>query len=168
AHGGPLNPLLARMLAADPAERPPMPEVAHTLQALQTDIASTAGPNLAPALASEPTAVLTGATPTSSYPVGVPAAAASRSERHWVGPALAALVVVAALVIAAVLLSRHQRSPGTAAQGGRSSTPTQSSWSPSIVRAVPIADASARAIAPYYAQLTDKTDEGWQVLTERY
>jgi hypothetical protein len=185
AHGGPLNPLLARMLAGDPAERPPMPEVAHTLQALQTDIASVAGPSLAPDLAAEPTAVLAGATPTSSYPVGVPAVAASRPERHWAGPALAALVVVAALVIAGVLLSRHQSSPGTTAQGGRSSTPapstsapasrtsqssksSQSSSSASKVTADPTAAALAKAIVDYYALLPDNTDQGWQLLTQRY
>ncbi len=36
-HSGPLTPLLERMLAADPADRPPMIDVAHTLTALHSD-----------------------------------------------------------------------------------------------------------------------------------
>ena len=37
---GPLTPLLERMLAADPASRPPMIDVAHTLSALHSDTAA--------------------------------------------------------------------------------------------------------------------------------
>ena len=37
---GPLAPLLMRMLAADPAERPPMIDVSRTLSALQADLGS--------------------------------------------------------------------------------------------------------------------------------
>jgi serine/threonine protein kinase len=37
---GPLTPLLLRMLAADPAARPPMIDVAHTLTALHSDTAA--------------------------------------------------------------------------------------------------------------------------------
>ncbi|MDQ1744746.1 MAG: eukaryotic-like serine/threonine-protein kinase, partial [Pseudonocardiales bacterium] len=39
-HSGPLTPLLERMLAADPAARPPMIDVAHTLTALHSDTAA--------------------------------------------------------------------------------------------------------------------------------
>jgi serine/threonine protein kinase len=39
-HSGPLTPLLQRMLAADPASRPPMIDVAHTLTALHSDSAA--------------------------------------------------------------------------------------------------------------------------------
>ena len=39
-HSGPLTPLLQRMLAADPAARPPMIDVAHTLTALHSDTAA--------------------------------------------------------------------------------------------------------------------------------
>ncbi len=39
-HSGPLTPLLQRMLAADPAARPSMIDVAHTLTALHSDTAA--------------------------------------------------------------------------------------------------------------------------------
>jgi serine/threonine protein kinase len=39
-HSGPLTPLLKRMLATDPAARPPMIDVAHTLTALHSDTAA--------------------------------------------------------------------------------------------------------------------------------
>ena len=147
---GPLNPLLGRMLATDPAQRPAMPEVADTLRALQADIASTTvARRPAPGLAAEPTAVLASHPPTSTYraPVApsVATARAGRSGTRWIGPALAALVVVGALVIAAVLLSRHQgsNSPGTA-QGSRSSTsaPPPSRTSPSSPSSHPAGRAS--------------------------
>jgi serine/threonine protein kinase len=192
SRGGPLNPLLGRMLATDPAQRPAMPEVADTLRALQDDIASTtAVPDPAPGLAAEPTAVLAGHPPTSTYPAPVAPGVAAARERlsgsRWVGPALAALVVAAALVIAVVLLSQHHgsNSPGTA-QGSRSSTsapppsrtspssqsskPSQSasSSSASKVTADPTAAALAKAIVDYYALLPDNTDQGWNLLTQRY
>jgi serine/threonine protein kinase len=188
-HGGPLTPLLLRMLAADPAERPTMPEVAHTLQALQTDIASTTAPLLPSGPAVEPTAVLP------AYPGRISTVRTSRSQPvwRWIAPALAVLVVVIALATAVALLSRHQgtHSPGIA-QGSRSSTSapatrsstsapatrsstsapatrsSQSSSSASKVAADPTAAALAKAIVDYYALLPEHTDRDWDLLTQRY
>lgn len=177
--GGPLNPLLARMLAADPADRPVMTEVADTLQALQSDIASTAVPIVAPGLAAEPTAVLAGPVPTSNYPAPVAVSAAGESQNRWIGPAVAVLVVVGALVIAAVLLSQHHSGNSPIAQDSRSSTsappktsqsskPSQPSSSASKVTANPTNAVLAKAIVDYYALLPGNTDQGWNLLTQQY
>ncbi|HST48696.1 serine/threonine-protein kinase [Jatrophihabitans sp.] len=82
---GPLTPLLQRMLAADPAARPPMIDVAHTLTALHGDSAAitavttlplSSPPPIKPPPLADPTAVRPGpAEPAAVGPVIAPAAA---------------------------------------------------------------------------------------------
>lgn len=77
---GPLTPLLLRMLAADPADRPPMIDVEHTLAALHRDTADVATAQLTrqsrPAPAPDPVAAAT----TAAMPVRPSPPAARRGS----------------------------------------------------------------------------------------
>lgn len=88
---GPLTPLLLRMLAADPADRPPMIDVEHTLAALHRDTADVATAQLTrqnrPARAPDPAAAAT----TAAMPVR-PSPPADR-RRTGAGAAVAGAAV---------------------------------------------------------------------------
>ena len=131
---GPLAPLVMRMLATDPRARPPMIDVARTLNALAADIDATtpltqrfvpapaptaplsatrrigppagqlAGPPLTPT--SRMPAVPTNGRPPGARPGGQPPA---KSSRTGVVAALVVLVVVAAAVIGFLLVRKHNQ-----------------------------------------------------------
>jgi eukaryotic-like serine/threonine-protein kinase len=142
---GPLAPLLAEMLAADPADRPPMGAVASRLKALAGDsanapspaagpVTAAAGPAAAAAVASEPTA------PAPTDQDLVPAAS-DRPARRRPGRALAAVVaLVVAGILAGVLWVQFGDPGGTAARdpagaGSSSDAPPAGSGTPSDVDA---------------------------------
>ena len=165
---GPLAPLLMRMLAADPADRPPMIDVSHTLSALRADL-STMGdatqrippqPTLAgafPAGLAAPIALAAAQSPvtaqpaTAELPVRPPAGPppppaqvgpGNRPPRRRALPIAliaAGLVIVLGIVLAATLTHGSGGSPN--------GQPTNSASRPTNRPSTPVAS-SSRPSAP--------------------
>jgi serine/threonine protein kinase len=83
---GPLTPLLLRMLAADPAQRPPMIDVQHTLTALHSDSAAVTAVSTLPLSSPRPI------TPPPLHPEDRAAVRAGPAEPAAVAPLAAPLV----------------------------------------------------------------------------
>ncbi|HEU4999272.1 MAG TPA: serine/threonine-protein kinase [Lapillicoccus sp.] len=141
-HARALAPLLMRMLATDPRERPTMAEVADELQRFPTaDLPALEHPVDAP----------------TDRPAAAAVAAPTRRRRRAL-LALVALFVVAALVVAGLVLLRP--APGTdpttppAAEGGATATATRSEATGTVTSSVtsePTSEpttASPTAVAP--------------------
>jgi len=145
--GGGLTPLLTRMLAAAPQDRPPMDQVARELQALDGAPSATVEDDLPLAAAAATTQVMespvhlgkptaTALSPAGEPPTGPPPTrpggpdddAARRRSRLGLALVAAAVVLVLAIVLGLQLLGRGD-DPGSAAQPGtaRPSSSTTSS-----------------------------------------
>jgi serine/threonine protein kinase len=194
---GPLAPLLLRMLARDPRDRPAMAEVAETLAALAAADAQSAPAATAPTPAAATLPAAPGPEPAdlgptvTRHPDEVPTAAATSRRRR---PALllaAAGVLAALLALAAVLLPRggddtalpepgaasaSRTSVGTTSPTPAGTTPASeqttqappsSTDDPSTGNA-PTAAQLARAISDYYALLPDDVRAAWPRMTPSY
>jgi eukaryotic-like serine/threonine-protein kinase len=151
---GPLAPLLVRMLAADPADRPPMIDVSRTLTALRADLDSMQDttrafvPPPVPAPATLPPQPrpadqqgLQRTVPTTALPVVGPVEPPGRpplgppgerepGRRRGLAALIAAALVIALAIVAGVLLVNHDN--GNNSQAGQSNSPvTRSSTRPS-------------------------------------
>ncbi|MFE0021457.1 protein kinase [Amycolatopsis sp. NPDC059021] len=173
-----LTPLLLRMLATDPAERPSMSEVERELRALVAVSAATlpAGPPL-PAEPTVPAAAASAAA----------AAPASRNRRGLIAVGAGALLLIAAVIVV-ILVTRHKSGPETAAPPlstpasatpsttpsaapppatASSSTPPPSTSSSSS-SAPPPAETPAQAVAAYYGLLPGNLEAGYARLTQKF
>lgn len=160
---GPMAPLLIRMLAANPADRPPMIDVSHTLAALHADLVST---QTATRRAPPPAAVPLAAPVAAGWPAGADAPVAQTAALPVVGPpgpptdvplsrpprdrepghrgaliaaVVAALVVLGLGVLLAVLLTGNGN--GNSPQAG---SPSTSASRPATHSATPSASPSSR------------------------
>jgi eukaryotic-like serine/threonine-protein kinase len=140
---GPLTPLLARMLAAEPAARPAMPEIARTLRAMQDDIAAAATapaeavrspiPPLQQPVDVGSTAVLAGAAMDPTTPVARAVTGPAEPPptdgrpRGVLIAALTALLAIGALVLAVVLLNHHGGNGTVSSKNSSPAGPTNSS-----------------------------------------
>jgi eukaryotic-like serine/threonine-protein kinase len=186
---GRLTPLLVRMLAAEPAERPSMDEVEQELRALLPD--------------AEPGETVLAATVPETEPASVPtvpaAVTVSAGEVTAVSPgarkgliavgAGAALLCVA--VVVAILLVVRQKPPqDTAAPPATSPSSTSASETPSpapstppsaptsVSQAVPptsptistvaSSKTAAEALTAYYSLLPGNLNQAWNLLTDRF
>ncbi|MFD9895154.1 serine/threonine-protein kinase [Amycolatopsis sp. NPDC059027] len=171
-----LTPLLLRMLATDPAERPSMGEVERELKALVAVPAATlpAGPPVADA--AEPTVPVAPAPP-------------SRNRRGLIAVGAGALLLIVAVIVV-ILVTRHKSAPETTAAPPpltsqsptpattpsaappppttpSSSTPTPSTSSSSSAPP-PAAETPAQAVAAYYGLLPGNLEAGYARLTQRF
>ena len=187
-NGGPLTPLLVRMLAGRPADRPSMAEIADSLSRVASD--STA--DTVQLARSVPP-------PADPHPTERPATASLRRPRRRRGVLIgvgAAVVAAAAAVAVGIALSGSpsDRTPRRAAAGAprtstahsstavrpsaRSTSAPPSSSAPSSPSSPPSSPSSAapttssadlaRAINDYYSLLPDNTAAGWPHMTARY
>jgi hypothetical protein len=187
AQAGPLTPVLARLLARDPAERPTMAETRDALAAVA---------DLPPAGAPDPAVAAVGgppATPTVTQPLPGTPGHGGRSRR---GVPVAALVVVlaavlvAAGIVAAVLANQRTDRRGTAApttsavsQAGPAdgsatgpASPTSTAPPPSTTTTVAAtasspqnpADQLRATIQSYYALMPGDLSDGWNWMTAAY
>ena len=189
-NGGPLTPLLLRMLAGRPDDRPSMEEIAGSLSRVASD---SAADTVRLARSVPP--------PPDTHPTGAPATASLRRPRRRRGVLIGvgtAVVVAAAAVAAGVALSGSpsDRTPRRAAAGAPRtgtpptstavrpsapstsappSSPSSSAGSPSSSSSSPSSAAPTtssadlvRAINDYYSLLPDDTAAGWPHMTAQY
>ncbi|GAA4536744.1 serine/threonine-protein kinase [Amycolatopsis samaneae] len=168
-----LTPLLVRMLATDPAERPSMSDVERELKSLVAVPAATL-PAAAPASA-EPAV--------GSAPAAAPAP--SRNRRGLIFVGLGALLLCAA-VITVILLTRHDQTqqnaaspsntPSTSAVSSPSETSPPPSTTPSSTppstpsssSTPPPAETPAKAVESYYGLLPGNLDAAYARLTPKF
>jgi serine/threonine protein kinase len=185
---GTLTPMLQRMLAADPAQRPPMRDVARQLAAIaaETDGRSAAATTeqlvAAPTQAPPPAPV-----PPAAFDTVLAAPPGGRPRRRrW--PLVAALVVAAA-VIATVLVLINSNGDGTNPGAHTTGPPRSAATSPAASQqasqsaAQPTSQAASQSASPpaaaapgelaaaiphYYGLLPNDTDAAWQLLTPSF
>ncbi|RSD19146.1 serine/threonine-protein kinase [Amycolatopsis eburnea] len=185
---GRLTPLLLRMLATDPAERPSMDEVERELVALLPDaepgesvLAATLPETEPPALPPVPAAV--------TVPVGEVAAVSPGARKGLIAVGAGAALLCVAVVVAILLVVRQKPPTDNAAPPASSSpsasvtqsaapppAPSSASETPTTsapptsppVSSVASSKTAADALAAYYALLPNNTAEAWNLLTDRF
>ncbi|MBE1500734.1 serine/threonine protein kinase [Amycolatopsis lexingtonensis] len=187
---GRLTPLLLRMLASDPAERPSMDEVERELVALLPDaepgesvLAATVPETEPPALPPVPAAV--------TVPAGEVAAVSPGARRGMIAVGAGAALLCVAVVVAILLVVRQKPPADNAAPQASVPPPTSASGTPSAapppaptstsetptttapptstpVSSVASTKTAAEALSAYYALLPNNTAEAWNLLTERF
>lgn len=161
---GALTPVLQRMLAADPAARPGMDEVAQLL-ASASGAAGAQTEYLTP-----PTVAMSAQSPTVMLPSTT---RTPKPDRRRLAVVAAVTAVVVALAVVLVTQTSGGSGPTTAATTppGRSgsspaSSPTAATSPP--VAAGPTATQLVQAVTSYYGLLPDDTAAGWTRLTPAY
>ncbi|WP_290049721.1 serine/threonine-protein kinase [Amycolatopsis solani] len=190
---GRLTPLLLRMLASDPAERPSMDEVERELLALLPDpepgesvLAATvpeAEPAALPPVPPVPAAV--------TVPAGGVAAVSPGARKGLIAVGAGAALLCVAVVVAILLVVRQKPptgnaappasgapsvsasvtpSPSPAPASSMPETPTTSAAPPTSppVSSVASTKTAADALSAYYALLPNNTAEAWNLLTDRF
>ena len=191
---GPLTPLLQQLLAADPAARPPVHNVATALRELASGsrarVVSAGAPRPAPTTAT-PTVRPVPPRPTAPPVLPPPAAAPLEPRRRRLGWLMAA--VVAVLLVAGVVAYVATRPDGSTPQADASSAATAASGTPTAADTPPADDTPSDtasdtgsptptptdtgaptatelsdAVTSYYDLLPGDTDAGWERLTAGY
>ncbi|WP_370968824.1 protein kinase [Amycolatopsis sp. cg9] len=187
---GRLTPLLLRMLASEPAERPSMDEVERELVALLPDaepgesvLAATLPETEPPALPPVPAAV--------AVPAGEVAAVSPGARKGLIAVGAGAALLCVAVVVAILLVVRQKppadnaappasAPPSTSASvtpsGSPSPAPSSASETPTTsapptsppVSSVASTKTAADALSAYYALLPNNTAEAWNLLTDRF
>ncbi|UOX88211.1 serine/threonine protein kinase [Amycolatopsis sp. FBCC-B4732] len=190
---GRLTPLLLRMLASDPAERPSMDEVERELVALLPDaepgesvLAATlpeAEPAAVPPVPPVPAAV--------AVPAGEVASVSPGARKGLIAVGAGAALLCVAVVVAILLVVRQKpptdnaappASPSVSASASvtppapTSPAPTSPSTAPTTsapptstpVSSVASTKTAADALSAYYALLPNNTAEAWNLLTDRF
>ncbi|GHF98233.1 MULTISPECIES: serine/threonine-protein kinase [Amycolatopsis] len=190
---GRLTPLLLRMLATEPAERPSMDEVEQELRALLPDaepgdsvLAATVPETEPPAVPTVPAAV--------SVPAGEVTAVSPGARKGLIAVGAGAALLCVAVVVAILLVVRQKppadnvaapppsptpSTSATATQPTPSPSPTPSS-SPSptpptsapatspTVSTVSSTKTAAQALSEYYALLPNNPQAAWNLLTDKF
>ncbi|MCR6484108.1 protein kinase [Amycolatopsis sp. OK19-0408] len=189
-----LTPLLLRMLASEPAERPSMDEVERELRALLPDaepgesvLAATVPESEAPAVSAVPTVPATVAVP----PAGEVAAVSPGARKGMIAVGAGAALLCVAVVVAILLVVRQRppadntaAPPSAPASSSASVTPSttpspaSSSSSPPAptsapptsptVSTVASAKTAAEALSTYYSLLPNNPAEAWKLLTDKF
>ncbi|GLY35280.1 serine/threonine protein kinase [Amycolatopsis sp. NBRC 101858] len=188
-----LTPLLERMLATDPADRPSMDEVERELRALLTDaepgesvLAETLPETEATPVAAVPTVPATVAVP----PPGEVAAVSPGARKGMIAVGAGAALLCVAVVVAILLVVRQNppqdnAAPPAASQPESSASvtpPSSASPSPAPTSAptttppptsTPVSPVSStktadQALRDYYALLPGNPAEAWKLLTANF
>jgi serine/threonine protein kinase len=187
---GRLTPLLLRMLAPEPAERPSMDEVEQELRALLAD-EEPGEAALAATIPETPAAVP--AMPASAAvppPAGEVATVSPGARKGMIAVGAGAALLCVAVVVAILLVVRQRPPQDNAAPPASSAPPTSASAvppaspsaSPSTtpapstsapptsptVSTVASAKTAAEALSAYYKLLPGNTAEAWKLLTDRF
>ncbi|MGW5723918.1 protein kinase domain-containing protein [Amycolatopsis sp. NPDC003865] len=190
---GRLTPLLLRMLASDPAERPSMDEVERELRALLPDaepgesvLAATIPETEAAPVSAVPTVPATLAVP----PSGEVAAVTPGARKGLIAVGAGAALLCVAVVVAILLVVRQKPPTDTAAPPASQETSTSASPAPSTtpspatstsqtptttapptsppVSPVSSTKSAAQALSAYYALLPGNPAEAWKLLTDNF
>ncbi|HEY3468230.1 MAG TPA: protein kinase [Amycolatopsis sp.] len=185
---GRLTPLLLRMLATEPAERPSMDEVERELRAMLPD-AEPGASVLAPTIPeTEPPAVVPPVPATVAVPAGEVTAVSPGARKGLIAVGAGAALLCVAVVVAILLVVRQRPPQDTAAPPVSSTPPASASVTPSAspspsptppttttapptsptVSTVASQKTAAQAIYDYYALLPHNSAEAWKLLTDRF
>ena len=186
---GRLTPLLVRMLATEPAERPSMDEVERELRALlpeaepgESVLAETIPETAPPSVPTVPAAV--------TVPVGEVTAVSPGARKGLIAVGAGAALLCVAVVVAILLVVR-QRPPQDSAAPPVTSPSTSASETPSAAPSTPPSTPSAKptsappptsptistvassktaveALTAYYGLLPGNPAEAWKLLTDRF
>ncbi|MEU0796074.1 protein kinase [Amycolatopsis sp. NPDC005961] len=189
-----LTPLLLRMLATDPAERPSMDEVEQELRALLTDAepgesvlaATVPEAEVADVPAAVPTVPATVAVP----PAGEVATVSPGARKGMIAVGAGAALLCVAVVVAILLVVRQKAPTDTAApppatqpstsasvtpppsaSPSPSPSPTPSTTAPSTstpVSPVSATTSAADALSAYYRLLPGNLPAAWNLLTDNF
>ncbi|VVJ15293.1 Tyrosine protein kinase:Serine/threonine protein kinase [Amycolatopsis camponoti] len=189
-----LTPLLLRMLATDPAERPSMDEVEQELRALLTDAepgesvlaATVPEAEVADVPAAVPTVPATVAVP----PAGEVATVSPGARKGMIAVGAGAALLCVAVVVAILLVVRQKAPTDTAApppatqpstsasvtpppsaSPSPSPSPTPSTTAPSTstpVSPVSSTTSAADALSAYYRLLPGNLPAAWNLLTDNF
>ncbi|OXM65391.1 serine/threonine-protein kinase [Amycolatopsis vastitatis] len=185
---GRLTPLLVRMLAAEPAERPSMDEVEQELRALLPDAEPGESVLAATVPETEPASV-----PTVPAAVAVPAGevtAVSPGARKGLIAVGAGAALLCVAVVVAILLVVRQKPPQDTAAPPVASPSTSASETPSAAPSTPPSAPTSATSAPpptsptistvassktpadaltaYYSLLPGNLNQAWNLLTDRF
>ncbi|MEU4517469.1 serine/threonine-protein kinase [Amycolatopsis sp. NPDC024027] len=191
---GRLTPLLLRMLASEPAERPSMDEVEQELLALLPDaepgdsvLAATVPETEPPAVPTVPAAV--------SVPVGEVTTVSPGARKGLIAVGAGAALLCVAVVVAILLVVRQRapqdnnvaappsQTPSTSASATPSASSPAPSSSPSptpptsatsapptspTVSTVSSSKTAAQALSDYYSLLPNNPQAAWNLLTDKF
>ncbi|MEV7039256.1 serine/threonine-protein kinase [Amycolatopsis sp. NPDC051061] len=193
-----LTPLLLRMLATDPAERPSMDEVEQELRALLSDAepgesvlaATVPEAEVADVPAAVPTVPATVAVPPPPPPPGEVAAVSPGARKGMIAVGAGAALLCVAVVVAILLVVRQKAPQDNAAPPAASQPPASASVTPSPsasptpapssastttppptstpVSPVSATKNAAQALSAYYALLPGNPAEAWKLLTDHF
>ncbi|WIY07382.1 serine/threonine-protein kinase [Amycolatopsis mongoliensis] len=187
-----LTPLLLRMLATDPAERPSMDEVEQELRGLLTDVEP--GESVLAATLPETEAAPVTAVPTVPATVAVPpagevAAVTPGARKGLIAVGAGAALLCVAVVVAILLVVRQnppqdnaappasQPSTSASATPSTSASPSPASSSapaatppPTSTPVSPVSSTktAAQALSDYYALLPGNPAQAWNLLTDNF
>ncbi|WP_086846436.1 serine/threonine-protein kinase [Amycolatopsis kentuckyensis] len=188
---GRLTPLLLRMLASEPAERPSMDEVEQELLALLPDpepgesvLAATVPETEPPAVPTVPAAV--------AVPAGEVTAVSPGARKGLIAVGAGAALLCVAVVVAILLVVRQKAPDGNVAapppsptpSTSASATPTAQSSTPApsspptsatstaptspTVSTVSSSKTAAQALQDYYLLLPGNPQAAWNLLTDKF
>ncbi|MEV7095944.1 serine/threonine-protein kinase [Amycolatopsis sp. NPDC051045] len=188
---GRLTPLLLRMLATEPAERPSMDEVEQELRALLPDeepgesvLAATVPETEPPAVPTVPAAV--------TVPAGEVTAVSPGARKGLIAVGAGAALLCVAVVVAILLVVRQKAPQDTAApppsetpstsasptpsptpssSPSPSATPTSATSAPTpspTVSTVSSSKTAGEALTAYYSLLPGNLSQAWNLLTDRF
>ncbi len=190
-----LTPLLLRMLATDPAERPSMDEVEQELRAMLTD-AEPGESVLAATVPEAEVADVPAAVPTVPATIAVPpppgevAAVSPGARKGMIAVGAGAALLCVAVVVAILLVVRQKPPQDNAAPPAASQPPASASVTPSPSASPTPAPSSAPTTTPpptstsvspvsatvtagqaldaYYKLLPGNPAEAWKLLTDKF
>ncbi|WP_410641167.1 protein kinase domain-containing protein [Amycolatopsis sp. lyj-346] len=185
---GPLTPLLLRMLASEPAERPSMDEVEQELRALLPDPEPGESVLAATVPEAEPAAVPTGPAAV-AVPAGEVTAVSPGARKGLIAVGAGAALLCVAVVVAILLVVREKppqdnvaAPPSPTPSASASVTPPPASSSPSsaptsatstapsspTISTVASSKTAAQALSDYYSLLPSNPQAAWNLLTDRF
>ncbi|WP_329054927.1 protein kinase [Amycolatopsis sp. NBC_01488] len=185
-----LTPLLLRMLATDPAERPSMDEVEQELRALLPDAEPGESVLAATVPEAEPAAVPTVPATVAVPPAGEVAAVTPGARKGLIAVGAGAALLCVAVVVAILLVVRQQPPQNNAAPPATSQPPAPASVTPSTtassspapsqtppttasptsppVSPVSSTKTAGQALSAYYALLPNNLPQAWNLLTDHF
>jgi serine/threonine protein kinase len=189
---GRLTPLLLRMLATEPAERPSMDEVEQELIALLPDAEPGDSVLAATIPETEAPAVAAAAPAAAAVPKGEVTAVSPGARKGLIAVGAGAALLCVAVVVAILLVVRQKppqdtaapppsQPPSTSASPAPSTTPsstpapsspptsaTSSPPSSPTVSTVASSKTAAQALSDYYSLLPANPQAAWNLLTDRF